>query len=495
MGGFFGIISEKPCRNSLFYGTDYHSHLGTRRAGMATLMDNGQFARSIHRLENNYFRTKFEDDLDKFKGNSGIGVISDTDPQPIVFRSHLGSFALVTVAKINNLDELTKELLDKGINFSELSSGAINPTEVVGNLITLGQTFEEGLRIVQDKIQGSCSLLLLTQEGLIAARDKFGRTPIAIGKRSPKPFTPANDLDNDAVGASIGEQRVDELEIPAYAFASETCSFPNLGFETIGFVGPGEVVIATLDGVRQLVPPQKKLHICSFLWIYYGFPTSCYEGINVEEVRFRNGVAVGRKDPVEVDGVCSIPDSGTGMAMGYAVGKKVPYRQAVAKYTPTWPRSFMPANQEQRNLVARMKLLPNSEVLKDIRLACCDDSIVRGTQLKNNVDVFYASGAKEIHIRISCPPLVYGCKYLNFSASRTELELITRRYIARQKNTDLTLFTDSSTKEYKDMVAYICKEMNFTSLIFNNIDDLIRSIGLPKECICTYCFDGAECTE
>lgn len=463
---------------------------------MATLTANGQFARSIHRLESSYFRNKFEDDLPKFQGNSGIGVISDTDPQPIVFRSHLGSFALVTVAKINNLEALSRELLDRGINFSEMSSGNINPTEVVGHLITLGNTYAEGIRVVQEKLQGSCSLLLLTEEGLIAARDKYGRTPIAIGKRGHKIHSAENHLDDGEIGASIGGRDGDnETEIPAYAFASETCSFPNLGFETIGYVGPGEVVIATIDGIRQLVPPQKKLHICSFLWIYYGFPTSSYEGINVEEVRFRNGVAVGKQDLMEVDGVCSIPDSGTGMAMGYAVGKGVPYRQAVAKYTPTWPRSFMPSNQELRNLVARMKLLPNAEVLKGIRLACCDDSIVRGTQLKNNVDVFYAYGAKEIHVRISCPPLLFGCKYLNFSSSRTELELITRRYIARQKDVDLEKFTDCNTKEYKDMVAYICKEMNFTSLVFNNIDNLVRSIGLPKECICTHCFDGAECED
>lgn len=469
MGGFFGIVSQAPCANELFYGTDYHSHLGTRRAGMATLSAEGKFARSIHRIENSYFRNKFEDDLDKFLGNMGIGVISDTDPQPIILHSHLGSFAVVTVARINNLSSLVNELLAKGINFSELSSGDINPTEVVGHLITLGHSFEEGIRIVQEKIEGSCSMLLLTKEGVIAARDRIGITPIVIGKGS-------------------------EEHEGAYAFASESCSFPNLGFSLDGYVGPGQALLATTDGhLKELIPAGDTLHICSFLWIYYGFPTSSYEGVNVDEVRFRNGIAVGKEDATPVDAVCSIPDSGTGMAMGYAVGKGVPYRRAVAKYTPTWPRSFMPSNQERRQLVARMKLLPNHDILKDMRLACCDDSIVRGTQLKNNVDVLYKYGAKEIHIRISCPPLIYACPYLNFTASKSEMELITRRYIASRDEKDLSLYANPSTQEYRDMVAHICKEMNFNSLIFNNVENLVASIGLPKKCICTHCFDGSGC--
>lgn len=466
MGGFFGIVSNRPCVHALFYGVDYHSHLGTRRAGMVTINTDGRFARSIHSIENSYFRNKFEDDLGKFNGLSGIGVISDKEPQPIVIQSHLGPFTLVTVSKINNLTQLAGQLIDRGINFTELSSGDINPSEVVGHMITLGRTFEEGIQGVLDAVEGSCSLLVLTHDGIYAARDKCGRTPIVVGKA---------------------------LDQSGYAFASESCSFPNLGYVIHDYLGPGQISFAASDRLETRVAPRKKCQICSFLWIYYGFPTSCYEGINVDQVRFNNGVALAKQDPVEVDAVCSIPDSGTGMAMGYAVGKGVPYRRAVAKYTPTWPRSFMPSNQELRSLVARMKLLPNPEVLKGARLACCDDSIVRGTQLRDNVTRLYAYGAKEIHIRISCPPLIFSCPYLNFSASKSDLELITRRYIATQKEQDLSLYLDTSTPQYRGMVAHICNEMHFNSLMFNTIENLVAAIGLPKESICTHCFDGTGC--
>lgn len=537
MGGFFGIVSKAPCANTLFYGTDYHSHMGTKRAGLATMNEQGIIKRTIHRIENSYFRNKFEGELHEFTGNIGIGVISDNDPQPIVLRSHLGTFAIVTVGKINNLEELGNELISKGINFSELSSGQINPTEVVGHLITLGQTFAEGIRLVQEKIRGSCSMLILTREGIIAARDRYGRTPIVIGirrKNGHSPIPGGNSLaeSEPAEPAEFAETEstpnTDSGEITAIAFASESCSFPNLDFHLAGFLGPGEAVqassscratctdnkyqsaenqiISTTDdsqwrgSLKMLLPPRQKLQICAFLWVYYGFPTSAYEGINVEEVRFRNGVKMGRKDDVEVDTVCSIPDSGTGMAMGYAVGKGVPYRQAVAKYTPTWPRSFMPTDMERRALVARMKLLPNTDVLKGARLVCCDDSIVRGTQMKKNADVFFRNGAKEIHVRISCPPLIYKCPFLNFTTTRTDMELITRRYIhgltqgdAGLQAPDLCRFTDHTTPEYREMVENIRKEMNFTSLKFNNIEGLISSIGLPKESLCTYCFDGAGC--
>ncbi len=578
MGGFFGIVSKAPCANTLFYGTDYHSHMGTKRAGLATMNEQGIIHRTIHRIENSYFRNKFEDELKEFTGNNGIGIISDNDPQPIVLRSHLGTFAIVTVGKINNLEELGNELISKGINFSELSSGQINPTEVVGHLITLGQTFAEGIQLVQEKIMGSCSMLILTPEGIIAARDRYGRTPVVIGIRSKNGHSPVESGDSKASSeaflaesepakpAAFAETEstpnTDSGEITAIAFASESCSFPNLDFQLAGFLGPGEAVweavlarassscratcldekyqSAELQGIsseenagwrgslKMLLPPRQKLQICSFLWVYYGFPTSAYEGINVEEVRFRNGMKMGREDDVEVDTVCSIPDSGTGMAMGYAVGKGVPYRQAVAKYTPTWPRSFMPTDMERRALVARMKLLPNTDVLKGARLVCCDDSIVRGTQMKKNADVFFRNGAKEIHVRISCPPLLYKCPYLNFTTTRTHMELITRRYIhARMQELqlagqevqtqgesgsasgnrssivsasgcqepDMCRFIDHTTPEYHRMVESIRKEMNFTSLKFNNIEGLISSIGLPKESLCTYCFDGSGCRD
>ncbi len=538
MGGFFGIVSKAPCANTLFYGTDYHSHMGTKRAGLATMNEQGIIHRTIHRIENSYFRNKFEDELKEFTGNNGIGIISDNDPQPIVLRSHLGTFAIVTVGKINNLEELGNELINKGINFSELSSGQINPTEVVGHLITLGQTFAEGIRLVQEKISGSCSMLILTPEGIIAARDRYGRTPIVIGIRrknghSPIPTENSFAESEPAKPAECAETECtpnsDSGEITAIAFASESCSFPNLDFQLAGFLGPGEAVLAResqrfcatekensiesdlplrriseISWWKMLLPPREKLQICAFLWVYYGFPTSAYEGINVEEVRFRNGVKMGREDDVEVDTVCSIPDSGTGMAMGYAVGKGVPYRQAVAKYTPTWPRSFMPTDMERRALVARMKLLPNTDVLKGARLVCCDDSIVRGTQMKKNADVFFRNGAKEIHVRISCPPLVYKCPYLNFTTTRTHMELITRRYIHNRmlelqengpKDLDLCRFIDHTTPEYSEMVDNIRKEMCFTSLKFNNINNLVSSIGLPKDSLCTYCFDGSGCRD
>ncbi len=479
MGGFFGIISKSPCANTLFYGTDYHSHMGTKRAGLATMNEQGIIKRSIHRIENSYFRNKFEDELGEFSGNKGIGVISDNDPQPIVLRSHLGTFAIVTVGKINNLDELSNELLSRGINFSELSSGQINPTEVVGHLITLEQSFADGIRHVQDKVRGSCSLLLMTQDGIIAARDRYGRTPVVVGVRCGQEGT-------------------------AIAFASESCSFPNLDLQLERFLGPGEAVMAQAGSLeetdlnsslslKQLLPPREKLQICTFLWVYYGFPTSAYEGINVEEVRFRNGELMGKEEEYQVDSVCSIPDSGTGMAMGYAVGKGVPYRQAVAKYTPTWPRSFMPADKERRALVARMKLLPNADVIRGTRLVCCDDSIVRGTQLKNNVGVFLRNGVKEIHVRISCPPLLFRCPYLHFTSARSDTELITRRIILAQKSDNLNPYIDPETPEHVAMVEGIRREMNFTSLRFNSINNMITSIGLPKEKLCTYCFDGSGC--
>ena len=469
MGGLFGTILKKKCRNDLFYGIDYNSHLGTRRAGMVTYdSEEGKFCRSIHSIENTYFRSKFEEDLDKFKGNLGIGVISDNDPQPIVFNSHLGKFAIVTVAKINNIDELEKELLDNGAHFGELSSGKTNPTELVALLINQGKTFEEGIRHMFRKIKGSCSLLILTENEIIAARDQLGRTPVIIGVKE------------DGSG---------------YAATSESTAFPNLDYRHFKDLGPGEIVSITADEVKTLVEPGDEMQICSFLWVYYGFPTSTYEGTNVDEMRFHSGFEMGRKDDSDVDCAAGIPDSGVGMALGYAAGKKVPYMRCISKYTPTWPRSFTPSEQERRNLVAKMKLVPNEKMLKDRRVLFCDDSIVRGTQLKDNVKGLYDLGAKEIHIRIACPPLIYGCPFIGFTSSKSDMELITRRVINELEgdpDKNLNDYATTGSDRYNKLVDKIRSIFGLTSLKFNPIETLVESIGLPKEKICTHCFDGSS---
>lgn len=465
MGGFFGTISESACATDLFYGTDYNSHLGTRRGGMATLHE-GIFRRSIHNLENSYFRTRFESELDKFVGNSGIGIISDTDPQPIFINSHLGKFAIVTVAKVNNLNELEKELLDQGAHFTELSSGETNQTELIALLISQGKTFVEGIEIVQKKIQGSCSMLLLTEYGIIAARDKLGRTPILIGRKEG-----------------------------AYAATSEPCSFPNLDYELEYNVGPGEVVLLTSQAMTQLREPNKKMQVCSFLWVYYGYPVSDYEGINVDQVRYATGMRMAKKDKVDADYVAAIPDSGIGMGLGYAEGKGIPYRRAIIKYTPTWPRSFTPANQSIRDLVAKMKLIPNRHLLNGKRVIFCDDSIVRGTQLRDNVSILFGYGAKEVHMRLGCPPILHACPFVGFSASKSHLELIARRTIKELEGDDakdLDLYATTGTEQYNKMIESIRKKLNITSLQFNTVEDLISSIGLPKECVCTHCYNGTS---
>lgn len=465
MGGFFGVVSDGPCNPDLFYGIDYHSHLGTKRGGMVTI-ENNLFHRSIHNIENSYFRTKFEEDLGKFKGNMGIGVISDTDAQPIVVNSHLGRFAIVTVSKINNINELEQDCLLKNQQFTELSSGSTNPTELVALMITQGKDFVDGIQNVFHRVKGSCSMLILTNDGIIAARDYYGRTPIVIGKK----------------GGS-------------YALSFDCHSFANLDYSIEQFVGPGEVTKVTLNGVQQLLAPNPKMQICSFLWIYYGYPTSEYEGVNVENTRYMYGYEMGRNDDIEADMVSAIPDSGIGMALGYAMGKQIPYRRGIVKYTPTWSRSFMPVTQESREHVARMKLLPNTTVLKGQRIVFCDDSIVRGTQLRDNVKKLYGYGAKEVHIRISCPPLTYGCPFLNFSASKTEMELITRRVIEElegDSTKNLHLYCDDSTKEYANMVELIRKHLGVDTLKFNRLETIAKAIGLPKERICTHCFDGSS---
>ena len=468
MGGFFGTVAKSSCTADLFYGTDYNSHLGTKRGGMATYnAEEKTFARSIHNLESAYFRSKFEDELDKFNGNSGIGVISDTDPQPIILNSHLGRFAIVTVAKIANMEELQAELLSKNMHFSELSSGQTNQPELVALLIIQGKNIVEGIENVYNHIKGSCSMLLLTEDGIIAARDKWGRTPIVIGKKDG-----------------------------AYAATSESSSFPNLDYEIDRYLGPGEIVRLRADGVEQLRKPNEGMQICSFLWVYYGFPTSCYEGRNVEEVRFLSGLKMGQHDASEVDCACGIPDSGVGMALGYAEGKGVPYHRAIAKYTPTWPRSFTPSRQEMRSLVAKMKLIPNRAMLNGKRLLFCDDSIVRGTQLRDNVKVLYECGAKEVHIRIACPPLIYSCPFIGFTASKSPLELITRRIIKElegDENKNLEKYATTGSPEYERMVEIMRERFGFTSLRFNTLETLVESIGLPKCKLCTHCFDGSSC--
>ena len=467
MGGFFGTISVKSCVNDLFYGTDYNSHLGTKRAGMVTFDRERGFCRSIHSLERDYFRSKFEDELDSFYGCQGLGVISDTDPQPIIVNSHLGRYAVVTVAKINNIREIANELLAERMHFSEMSANNINQTEVVALLINMGKTFVEGINLVYKKIEGSCSMLVLTEDGIIAARDYMGRTPIVIGQKDG-----------------------------AYAASSETTSFPNLDYKTVRDVGPGEIIRLRAHGMEVLQEARKEKQICSFLWVYYGFPTSDYEGINAEAVREENGRQMGIDDNTVADLVCGIPDSGVGMAIGYAEGHKIPYKRAVLKYTPTWPRSFTPGNQIRRDLVAKMKLIPNGAILKDQRVVFCDDSIVRGTQLRDNVKTFFDYGAKEIHARISCPPLVYSCPFIGFTASKSDLELITRRVIRDfegDDKKDLEKYAATDSPQYKRMVEEIGRRLGLTSLRFNKIETLISSIGLPKEQVCTYCFDGKGC--
>ena len=467
MGGFFGTISTKDCVNDLFYGTDYNSHLGTKRAGLVTYDEEKGFSRSIHSLERHYFRSRFEDELDSFKGKQGLGVISDTDPQPIIVNSHLGRYAVVTVAKINNLREIADELLAERMHFSELSANNINQTELVALLINMGNTFVEGINKVYQKIEGSCSMLILTEDGIIAARDFLGRTPIVIGHKEG-----------------------------AYAVSSETTSFPNLDYQVLRDVGPGEIVRLRSNGIEVLQKPLNRCQICSFLWVYYGFPASDYEGINTEFVREKNGRLMGEKDTeLEADLVCGIPDSGVGMAIGYSHGKKIPYKRAVLKYTPTWPRSFTPGNQMRRDLVARMKLIPNAAILKDQRIVFCDDSIVRGTQLRDNVRTFFENGAKEVHVRISCPPLVYGCPFIGFTSSKSDLELITRRIIKDLEGDDsknLEKYATTGSPEYQKMVYEIGRRLGLTSVKFASLEDLIESIGLPKDRLCTHCFDGTS---
>lgn len=465
MGGLIGIVSQTDCVADLYYGTDYHSHLGTKRAGMAVRNSHG-FHRAIHNIENSYFRTKFESELVQFHGNQGIGVISDTDPQPLIFSSHLGTFGIVTVGRINNMDALVKKAFARKSYFSGTTDGVTNPTEMVAMLICQEESFEAGIRSAQETIRGSCSLLLLTDQGIYAARDRLGRTPLVVGRRS---------------GAT--------------AVSSESCAFPNLGFETAYFLGPGEVLFLTADGWEQRLAPGSRMQICSFLWVYYGYPASEYEGLNVERVRYNCGAVLARHDDVQADFVAGIPDSGIGHALGYANERKIPYIRPFVKYTPTWPRSFMPQDQTMRDLVAKMKLIPVCRLIEGQRLMFCDDSIVRGTQLKDNAQVLFDCGAREVHMRTACPTLIYPCEFLNFSTSRSTLDLAGRKTIHAlegAEDMDLNLYAQADSAKNLAMIEKLRSQLHLTSLKYQRLEDLVAAIGLPKERLCTHCWDGSS---
>lgn len=466
MGGLFGVVSKEDCVPDLFYGTDYHSHLGTMRGGMAVRNGHG-FTRFIHDITNSQFRSKFESDLPRLSGNIGIGVISDYEDQPLIVGSHHGTYAIATVARLDNLEQLAATAFQRrSSHFLEMSGNAINPTELVAHLIDQAGSFAEGIRHAQAAIEGSCSILLLSDRSIYAARDRLGRTPVIIGEKPG-----------------------------SFAVTLETCALPNLGYEVRQYLGPGEVVRITADGIEQLAPPGERLQICAFLWVYYGYPASNYEGINVEVVRYRCGELLAERDDAKIDIAAGIPDSGTGHAIGYANAAGIPYQRPFVKYTPTWPRSFMPQDQRVRDVVARMKLIPIREIIQNNRLLFCEDSIVRGTQLKDIIRRLYDYGAREVHMRPACPPLVFGCKFLNFSRSRTELDLAGRWAIAElegEKPRNLEEYADQRSEKYRAMLEVIRERLGLTSLQYQRLDDLVAAIGLPKERLCTYCWDGAE---
>lgn len=471
MGGFFGVASQSDCSLDLFFGVDYHSHLGTRRGGLAVCDSQGKFSRSIHNIQNSPFRTKFERDIEEMHGNLGIGCISDYEPQPLLVNSHLGSFAITTVGIVTNKDELVKEVLDSGFtHFLEMSGGEINQTELITALINHKKTILEGIQYVQQVIKGSISILILTPKGIYAARDKLGRTPIQIGHKDG-----------------------------AYCASFENFAYMNLGYTDYHELGPGEVVFMTSDGIKTLQKPGDKMKICTFLWIYYGYPTASYEGVNVEAMRYNCGkyLAMRDKGSVQPDAVAGVPDSGTAHAVGYANESGIPFTRPFIKYTPTWPRSFMPTSQEQRNLIAHMKLIPVKPLIEGKKILLIDDSIVRGTQLRETTDFLYKSGAKEVHIRPACPPLVFGCKYLNFSRSKSEMDLITRRIINQFEGDNvseevLAKYTDPDSSEYAKMIEEIRKQLHFTTLRFHRLDDMLDSTGLDHCNLCTYCWNGQE---
>ncbi|NLB60600.1 MAG: amidophosphoribosyltransferase [Lentisphaerae bacterium] len=466
MGGFFGVVSATDCTSDLFYGTDYHSHLGTRRGGLAVLNQNG-FSRFIHDISNTQFRSKFETDIYRMRGNLGIGVISDHEDQPLIISSHLGRYAIVTVGNILNTQALAARAFDKRTtHFAEMGGNEINPTELVASLINQGSSFAEGIRTAMEAIEGSCSMLLLTEQGIYAARDKLGRTPVTIGTKKG-----------------------------ACAATLETCAFPNLAYDIKHILGPGEIVLLNAEGMQVLKTAETRLQICAFLWVYYGFPASSYEGINVEQVRNRCGACLARRHHIDVDLVAGVPDSGTGYAIGFANAAKLPYCRPFVKYTPTWPRSFMPHKQTVRDLVARMKLIPIADLIQGQRLLFCEDSVVRGTQLKDIIQRLYDCGAREIHMRPACPPLLYGCKFLNFSRSRSEMDLAARKAMAElegREDADPSAYADPDSAQHRAMVERVRLRLGLSSLAYQRLDDLVSAIGLPKEKLCTHCWDGAE---
>ena len=469
MGGFFGVVAKEDCMFDLFFGTDYHSHLGTRRGGLAVYGEKG-FDRSIHNIENAPFRTKFDKDVQEMEGYMGIGCISDYEPQPLIVRSHHGTYAITTVSKINNTDDIVNTIFSNGnSHFLEMSGGDINPTELVAAIINQKENIIDGIHYALELIEGSLTIMVMTPKGIYAARDKYGRTPLVIGKKED-----------------------------AYCLTFEDFAYRNLGYEDYKELGPGEIDIITKEGVKTLVAPGKDMKICTFLWVYYGFPSSSYEGVSVEQMRYNCGSSLAKRDNVKPDIVAGVPDSGTAHAVGYSNTSGIPFSRPFIKYTPTWPRSFMPTIQSKRNLIAKMKLIAVHDLIKDKSLLLIDDSIVRGTQLRETTEFLYQSGAKEVHIRPACPPLLYGCKYLNFSRSSSEMDLITRRVIAKLEGTEnvseeiLQQYTDPESPKYDQMVEEIRKELNFTTLRYNRLDDLLAAVGLPEENLCTYCWNGKE---
>ena len=471
MGGFFAATLKEDCVFDLFYGTDYHSHLGTRRAGMAVYGKDG-FNRAIHNIENSPFRTKFGGDLKDMEGTSGIGCISDYDPQPLLVRSHHGTYAIMCVGKVNNTEKLVDLIFQKDhTHFLEMSGGDINKTELTATLINTKDNIVDGIRYAQEMIDGSMTILLLTPKGIYCARDKYGRTPLVIGQKES-----------------------------GFCATFESFAYLNLGYKPLRELGPGEIVIMTPEGVTTLSRPGEKMKICTFLWIYYGYPSSSYEGISVEAMRNACGAKLAKRDGfsrADIDSVAGVPDSGTAHAIGYANESGVPFARPFVKYTPTWPRSFMPTHQDKRNLIAHMKLIPVHELIDGKRLLLIDDSIVRGTQLRETTEFLYDSGAKEVHIRPACPPLLFGCKYINFSRSTSEMELIARQVIQEEEGqaverTILEDYANPDSDRYHRMLDRICRKLNFTSLAYNRLDDMIEATGLPKEKLCTYCWDGRE---
>ena len=469
MGGFFGVASKKDCVFDLFFGVDYHTHLGTRRGGMAVYDEEKGFDRSIHNIENSPFRTKFDKDMQQMKGQLGIGCISDYEPQPLIVRSHHGTFAITTVGKINNRQELIKQIFDSGhAHFLEMSGGDINPTELVAAMINQKENLIEGIHYALEEIDGSLSLLLMTPKGIYAARDKFGRTPVVVGRKEN-----------------------------ACCVAFENFSYRNLGYTDEKELGPGEIDVVTPEGAKTLLQPGKDMKICTFLWVYYGYPPSSYEGLSVEQMRYNCGVKMAQRDDAKPDIVAGVPDSGIAHAVGYANESGIPFSRPFIKYTPTWPRSFMPTIQSQRNLIAKMKLIPVHDLIRDKSLLLIDDSIVRGTQLRETTEFLYQNGAREVHIRPACPPILYSCKYLNFSRSSSEMDLIARRVIRKLEGDDvseetLQEYADPESPKYETMQEEIRKALNFTTLRYNRLDDMLEATGMEPCKLCTYCWNGKE---